>query len=210
MEAAHSSWLLECMFHMLKSIDMREKLTKRQATYITAARRILPEYPLSHISFSRSYSTHFGAALPNLGYSLAAPFMAGILGSRFLRHARDRGASSAAPVLTWTVNDGHWMRWMLDRNLVRDGGGGVSSRRVLDAVITDDPRQFRAVCEQWEDELDGKKQVSGTGLMKMVKDGWRDGWEAAKYTFVWAMLLVVRRLSKRFDTLPEVVRGKVQ
>ncbi|KAJ6783380.1 hypothetical protein PWT90_06771 [Aphanocladium album] len=184
------------------------------ATYITAARRILPEFPLSHISWSRSYSRHFGAAMPNLGYSLAFAFTSGFWGRRFLRHARNRGTSSTAPVLTWTVNDDRWMRWMLERNIVRDGKGNLSSRRVLDAVITDDPKRFRDACEVWEDELDGKSRGTGaagvTGLVATARSSVRDGLEAVKYTLIWVLLRGFRTFSRRFDRLPDAMKQKVQ
>ncbi|KAJ4155620.1 hypothetical protein LMH87_000856 [Akanthomyces muscarius] len=184
------------------------------ATYITTARRLLPTFPLSHISWSRSYSQHFGTAIPNLGFSLHFSTLSGLLGRRFLRHAR--GAHPmvpAAPVMTWTVNQDNWMWWLLDRNLVRDHQGGkdvVSSARVLDAVITDDPRQFRAACERWEDELDGKRERPRLGLVSCVRSGWGDGWEAAKFTLLWVVLQAVRRFSKRLDTLPDVMKRKIQ
>lgn len=119
----------------------------------------------------------------------------------------------AAPVMTWTVNQDNWMWWLLDRNLVRDHQGGkdvVSSARVLDAVITDDPRQFRAACERWEDELDGKRERPRLGLVSCVRSVWGDGWEAAKFTLLWVVLQAVRRFSKRLDTLPDVMKRKIQ
>ncbi len=105
------------------------------------------------------------------------------------------------------------MWWLLDRNLVRDHQGGkdvVSSARVLDAVITDDPRQFRAACERWEDELDGKRERPRLGLVSCVRSVWGDGWEAAKFTLLWVVLQAVRRFSKRLDTLPDVMKRKIQ
>ncbi|OAA37924.1 PLC-like phosphodiesterase, TIM beta/alpha-barrel domain protein [Beauveria brongniartii RCEF 3172] len=187
------------------------------ATYITAARRILPAFPLTHISWSRSYSAHFGAAMPNLGYSLHFGTLSGVLGRRFLaRHHRNRrGGGGGAPVMTWTVNQDNWMRWLLDRNLVQDrrcAGGGVpvAARRVLDAVITDDPRQFREACARWEDELDGTRPRPRLGLVSRVRSGWGEVLEAAKLTLLWVVLQAVTRFSKRLDTLPDVMKRKVQ
>ncbi|KAM3507465.1 hypothetical protein MY11210_007132 [Beauveria gryllotalpidicola] len=181
------------------------------ATYIIAARRILPAFPLSHISWSRSYSAHFGAAMPNLGYSLHFAALSGVLGRRFLGRARHR--CGAAPIMTWTVNQDNWMRWLLDRNLVQDrraGAGVPAARRVLDAVITDDPRQFREACARWEDELDGTRPRPRLGLVSRVRSGWGEGLEAAKLTLLWVVLQAVTRFSKRLDTLPDVMKRKVQ
>ncbi|KAM3555855.1 hypothetical protein MY1884_005377 [Beauveria asiatica] len=190
------------------------------ATYMTAARRILPAFPLSHISWSRSYSAHFGAAMPNLGYSLHFATLSGVLGRRFLGRARERhhhrNRNRGPPIMTWTVNQDNWMRWLLDRNLVQDhrgGGGGVAqARRVLDAVITDDPRQFREACARWEDELDGTRPRPGPGpgLASRVRSGWGEVLEAAKFTLLWVVLQAVTRFSKRLDTLPDVMKRKVR
>ncbi|KAM3467716.1 hypothetical protein MY5147_008651 [Beauveria neobassiana] len=183
------------------------------ATYITAARRILPAFPLCHISWSRSYSAHFGAAMPNLGYSLHFSTLSGVLGRRFLAQAR-RHRNRGAPVMTWTVNQDNWMRWLLDRNLlVHDGrtGGVPTARRVLDAVITDYPRQFREACARWEDELDGTRPRPRLGLVSRVRSGWGEVLEAAKLTLLWVVLQAVTRFSKRLDTLPDVMmKRKVQ
>ncbi|KGQ05347.1 Phosphatidylglycerol phospholipase C [Beauveria bassiana D1-5] len=183
------------------------------ATYITAARRILPAFPLCHISWSRSYSAHFGAAMPNLGYSLHFSTLSGVLGRRFLAQAR-RHRNRGAPVMTWTVNQDNWMRWLLDHNLlVHDGrtGGVPTARRVLDAVITDDPRQFREACARWEDELDGTRPRPRLGLVSRVRSGWGEVLEAAKLTLLWVVLQAVTRFSKRLDTLPDVMmKRKVQ
>ncbi|EJP64911.1 glycerophosphoryl diester phosphodiesterase family protein [Beauveria bassiana ARSEF 2860] len=187
------------------------------ATYITAARRILPAFPLCHISWSRSYSAHFGAAMPNLGYSLHFSTLSGVLGRRFLAQAR-RHRNRGAPVMTWTVNQDNWMRWLLDRNLlVHDdgrtgaGAGVPAARRVLDAVITDDPRQFREACARWEDELDGTRPRPRLGLVSRVRSGWGEVLEAAKLTLLWVVLQAVTRFSKRLDTLPDVMtKRKVQ
>ncbi|XWW95874.1 hypothetical protein V2A60_003842 [Cordyceps javanica] len=212
--------LLSSIKHVLDAVkgpvpwEQRILLGCWNATYITAARRILPTFPLSHISWSRSYSQHFGAAIPNLGYSLHFANLSGARGRDFLRRARHRGGGGgggSAPVMTWTVNQDNWMRWLLDRNVVRDGrgtggGGGAPSVRVLDAVITDDPRHFREVCAQWEDELDGtRERPPRAGLASRVRSGWGEGLEAAKFALLWVVLQVVTRFSKRLDTLPDVL-----
>lgn len=105
------------------------------------------------------------------------------------------------------------MRWLLDRNLAGPRTaqqGKAAAVRVLDAVITDDPRRFRAACERWEDELDGTRARPRTGLVGCVRRGWGDGWEAAKFTLLWVVLQAVRRFSRRLDTLPDVMKRKIQ
>ncbi|TQV94008.1 glycerophosphoryl diester phosphodiesterase [Cordyceps javanica] len=181
--------LLSSIKHVLDAVkgpvpwEQRILLGCWNATYITAARRILPTFPLSHISWSRSYSQHFGAAIPNLGYSLHFANLSGARGRDFLRRARHRGGGGggggSAPVMTWTVNQDNWMRWLLDRNVV---------------------------CAQWEDELDGaRERPPRAGLVSRVRSGWGEGLEAAKFALLWVVLQVVTRFSKRLDTLPDVL-----
>lgn len=62
----------------------------------------------------------------------------GPAGARFLRDAKSLGR----PVLCWTVNEENLMRW--------------SIKNGLDGVITDDPKRFLEVCDQWEQ---GKRKI---------------------------------------------------
>lgn len=64
--------------------------------------------------------------------------MAPYFGRRFIRDAKDEGR----PVFAWTVNDEDMMRWCINNG--------------LDGVITDDPKKFLEVCEEWER---GKRDV---------------------------------------------------
>ncbi|OAA57696.1 PLC-like phosphodiesterase, TIM beta/alpha-barrel domain protein [Cordyceps fumosorosea ARSEF 2679] len=172
--------------------NVRLPLPTPPPTYITAARRILPSFPLAHISWSRSYTRHFSAAMPNVGHSLHFANLSGPGGRRFLRDAAGR----TAPLLTWTVNRESWMRWLLER-------GGV-----VDGVVTDDPARFRAVCTRWEDEM----EAGGAAARARGVSGWWCGWadllEGVKFALLWVVLQVVARYSRRLDTLPEVMRRK--
>lgn len=53
-------------------------------------------------------------------------------GGQFLRDAKAAGR----PVFGWTVNEDNMMRW--------------SIKHELDGVITDDPKRFLEVCDEWE------------------------------------------------------------
>ena len=47
------------------------------------------------------------------------------------------------PIYVWTVNKDEMMRWSIGKN--------------VDGVITDDPKRFLEVCEEWER---GRRDVS--------------------------------------------------
>ncbi|KAH7326186.1 PLC-like phosphodiesterase [Stachybotrys elegans] len=151
--------LLSALVHVLAQVPASVPWDKRivlgcwNATFLETARRLLPAYPLALISFSTLYARHF-LPVTNVGFNMLRQSILGYLGGSFLRaaHQRDR------LVLSWTVNDEAAMRWCLDRNLQRRQAGvaATGGARVLDGVITDDPKLFREVCERWEDEQDGK------------------------------------------------------
>ncbi|KAB5554542.1 PLC-like phosphodiesterase [Coniochaeta sp. 2T2.1] len=62
----------------------------------------------------------------------------GSSGGRFIEEARRKGRN----LFVWTVNKEGWMHWCI--------------RKGVDGVITDDPKKFLAVCEEWK---------SGGGVM---------------------------------------------
>lgn len=53
-------------------------------------------------------------------------------GVRFIRDAK----AKRRPLYVWTVNEKAMMKW--------------SIKRELDGVITDDPKRFLEVCDEWE------------------------------------------------------------
>jgi phosphatidylglycerol phospholipase C len=63
--------------------------------------------------------------------------MMGPFGAKFLADAK----AADRQVFLWTVNEKNMMRW--------------SIRKEVDGVITDDPKKFKDVCDDWdEDEAD--------------------------------------------------------
>lgn len=62
-----------------------------------------------------------------------------LLGARFIRDAKAKGRS----LFVWTVNEQDMMRWCIDKE--------------LDGVITDDPKRFLEVCDEWEQ---GKRKIN--------------------------------------------------
>lgn len=112
-------------------------LTKKKAKYIPLCALHLPNFPIMHIGFSLSYARRF-FSIPNVSFNMLQKILMGPAGARFLRDARRLGR----PVLCWTVNEENLMRW--------------SIKNGLDGVITDDPKSFLEVCDQWEQ---GKRKI---------------------------------------------------
>lgn len=64
------------------------------------------------------------------------PILLSPSGARFRREVQAAGR----PLFAWTVNAPNVMRWCI--------------RKRIDGVLTDDPKQFREVCEAWDEESD--------------------------------------------------------
>lgn len=119
-----------------------------------------------------------------------------------MKEARDRGKT----MLTWTVNDVKSMEWCIRKNLdagkqqssesstetkededaeSEDATASVIGQRLIDGVITDDPKLYLEVCERLEEELDGREGTrskhldddasSSSSRQRMMKSG-RDYW----------------------------------
>ena len=54
------------------------------------------------------------------------------VGTHFIRDVKAKGR----PLYMWTVNEQDMMRWCIKRD--------------IDGVITDDPKRFLEVCDEWE------------------------------------------------------------
>ncbi|KAI4218408.1 MAG: hypothetical protein LQ349_008728 [Xanthoria aureola] len=111
------------------------------AKFFPLAARYFPGYSITNISFSPSYSRQF-LRLPNVSFNILELSLFGPGGSSFVRDAKAAGR----PLFFWTVNDDAHMRW--------------SIKQGADGVITDDPKRFLEVCEEWEH---GKRDVHFTG-----------------------------------------------
>jgi len=123
--------------HPQKSWDHRIVLGCWAAKYIPLCALHLPNFPTTHIGFSLSYARRF-FSIPNVSFNMLQKILMGPAGARFLRDAKRLGR----PVLCWTVNEENLMRW--------------SIKNGLDGVITDDPKSFLEVCDQWEQ---GKRKI---------------------------------------------------
>ena len=94
-------------------------------------------FPITHIGVSTPYARQF-LKFPHVSFNLLKESLAGPFGTNFIRDARALGR----PVYDWTVNEDVMMKW--------------SIKQGLDGVITDDPKRFQEVCDDWEN---GKRHV---------------------------------------------------
>lgn len=143
-------------------------LTTPKATFIKASRRHLPAHPVALITWFLPYARHF-LQLPDLGYNIFQRALVGPLGARFLRRAR----ADDRRVFAWTVNEERWMEWCIRRNMPDPAGEQTQGAKLIDGVITDDPKLFLEVCERWEDEQEGRRVKEQSGVVGGLKGGLR-------------------------------------
>ncbi|KAF2838317.1 tubulin-domain-containing protein [Patellaria atrata CBS 101060] len=106
------------------------------AKYLPLCEEYLPGFPITHIGFSTLYARQF-FCVPNISFNMLQFVLMGPLGWSFRRKAKELGR----PVLVWTVNEESKMKWCIKKN--------------LDGVITDDPKKFIDVRDDWEEREPG-------------------------------------------------------
>ncbi|KAI5462565.1 PLC-like phosphodiesterase [Mariannaea sp. PMI_226] len=189
--------------------DQRIILGCWNAKFLRTARRLLPSYPLAHISASLLYSHHF-LPISNLGFNLHQKALIGFPGWLFLREIQ----RTDKILMTWTVNEPRWMEWCIRQNLREPRKGVVAGTRdkeddgvvapaLIDGVITDDPRLYLEVCERFEDELDGLRVRPQRGFVGWATDGAYTMWTFFMTQVVVMGFHIVRRAQGRFDYLED-------
>ncbi|KAH7011810.1 PLC-like phosphodiesterase [Ilyonectria destructans] len=190
--------------------DQRIVLGCWNATFLKTSRRLLPTYPLAHISASLLYSHHF-LPVPNLGFNLHHKALLGFPGALFLREIQ----RTDKLLVTWTVNEPRWMEWCIRQNLRRPrkdcANGGPKELKgekdfapaLIDGVITDDPKLYLEVCERLEDELDGRRVRPPRGLLGWVSDGVSTAWTSVTFQLLVMGFYLVRRAQGKFDYLKD-------
>ncbi|KAH6683033.1 putative glycerophosphoryl diester phosphodiesterase [Halenospora varia] len=103
------------------------------AKYLPLCCKYLPGYSITHIGFSLAYARQF-LKVPGVSFNMLQKIMVGPFGNAFLRDVKKAKRS----VFAWTVNDEEWMKW--------------SIRKELDGVITDDPKKYLEVCDDYQGE----------------------------------------------------------
>jgi len=101
------------------------------ARYLPLCAALLPGFAVAFIGVSTGYARRF-LAVPNVAFNMLVDVLVGPMGAGFLRAAKAKGR----PVFAWTVNDKKKMRWCV--------------RKGLDGVVTDDPKMFMEVREEFE------------------------------------------------------------
>ena len=104
------------------------------AKYLPLAAQYFPGYPVMHIGISVSYARHF-FTVPEVGFNMLMPLLIGPGGKKFIR---DRQTKYNRKLLAWTVNSPDRMKWCI--------------RRKLDGVITDDPKLFLQVRDNFDEQ----------------------------------------------------------
>lgn len=108
------------------------------AKYLTLCVDHLPGYPVAYIGFSTCYARQF-LKVSNVGFNMFAKTLFGPIGKRFINDVQKAGR----PLYLWTVNEPNVMKWSIVKG--------------VDGVITDDPKLYNEVCEEFDVEKDGGK-----------------------------------------------------
>jgi len=114
-----------------KAWNQRVLLGCWAAQYLPLCTKYLPSYPIVHIGFNISYARQF-LKVPNVDFNMLQNIMVGPFGNSFLRDLREAKRS----IFLWTVNDEEWMKWSIHKE--------------VDGVITDDPKKFLEVCDDYD------------------------------------------------------------
>ncbi|CAD6442541.1 2ee8710c-0190-46e5-bca8-405a333a12f4 [Sclerotinia trifoliorum] len=107
------------------------------AKYLPLCAIYLPDFPITHIGFSIAYAREF-LSVPNINFNMLRQILAGPRGTKFMADTR----AAKRSMLVWTVNEEQWMRWCI--------------KKEVDGVITDDPKKYLKVCEEY-DSADSNK-----------------------------------------------------
>lgn len=107
------------------------------AKYLSLCVKYLPKYPVAYIGFSTCYARQF-LKVPNVGFNMFAKTLIGPIGTRFIRDVQE----AKRPLYLWTVNQTNVMKWSILKG--------------ADGVITDDPKLFNEVCDDFNFERDAE------------------------------------------------------
>lgn len=107
------------------------------AKYLSLCVKYLPGHPVAYIGFSTCYARQF-LKVPNVGFNMYAKTLFGPIGTRFIRDVQ----RAKRPLFLWTVNEPNIMKWSIVKG--------------ADGVITDDPKLFNEVCDDFDNERDAR------------------------------------------------------
>lgn len=119
------------------------------AKYLPLCEKYVSDFPVSHIGFSTLYARQFLKA-PNVSFNMLQRALFGWTGRRFLRDVK----AAKRPLFVWTVNDPNLMRWCIQKE--------------VDGVITDNPKKFNQICDDWEDEKNNSTKQTWRQLFQTL------------------------------------------
>lgn len=123
----------------LKPWNQRLVLGCWAVKFLPLCAEYLPAFPIMHIGFSIPYARQF-LSIPSVSFNmLQKTLMVPFFGARFIHDVKANGR----PLYVWTVNEEDMMKWSIDKE--------------LDGVITDDPKRFLEICDEWEQ---GKRKIN--------------------------------------------------
>jgi hypothetical protein len=129
----------------LRSWDSRIVLGIWAVKFLPLCQTYLPSFPISHIGFSTCYARQF-LKVENCSFNMLQKVLLGPIGANFIKDVRKAGRQ----LFVWTVNDENLMKW--------------SIQRYVDGVITDDPKKFKEVC----DNYDGHEPTANPGVYQLL------------------------------------------
>jgi glycerophosphoryl diester phosphodiesterase len=115
-----------------RSWDSRIVLGIWAVKFLPLCQTYLPSFPISHIGFSTCYARQF-LKVENCSFNMLQKVLFGPIGANFIKDVRKAGRQ----LFVWTVNDENLMKWSIQRH--------------VDGVITDDPKKFKEVCDNYGD-----------------------------------------------------------
>ncbi|PQE21030.1 glycerophosphoryl diester phosphodiesterase protein [Rutstroemia sp. NJR-2017a WRK4] len=119
------------------------------AKYLPLCATYLPEFPIAHIGFSIAYAREF-LQVPNVHFNMLRQIMVGPYGAKFLSDTKKANRS----MFIWTVNKEQWMRWCISKG--------------VDGVITDDPKKYLEVCDDYDSAESKRSGFSFVDWMSII------------------------------------------
>ena len=104
------------------------------AKYLPLGVKYLPGFPMMHIGVSVSYARYF-FSVPEVGFNMLIPMLIAPGGKSFIQDCQKKYHRQ---IVAWTVNTEDRMEWCI--------------RRKLDGVITDDPKLYLEVRNNFKEE----------------------------------------------------------
>ncbi|EXJ77197.1 hypothetical protein A1O3_10355 [Capronia epimyces CBS 606.96] len=142
--------------------------------FLPLCRKYLSGFPISHIGFTTGYARQF-LKVPNVSFNMLQKVLLGPSGARFMRDVRKAGR----PLYVWTVNETNLMKWTIQHN--------------VDGVITDDPKKFKRLCDEWN-EREPEAKITWMQLLSTL--------------WLWALILIFAVPFRR--KFPETVEQFIQ